>query len=219
MMRARLLLLCALAVAVNVTGQAPKLSKDNLGLVGDRFAPLTYDQMTPEQKKMIDHLLSGERTNLGGPFNVLLRSPEMGDLAQQFGASMRFHAALPVPARETVIIVTARYWGAQFEWTAHKRAALEAGVPTAVVDAIANGKRPAGMTPDVEAAYNFTRELLKTKQVSDGTFAAAKGRFGERGVVDMIALNGWYSMVSMALNVDRYPVAQAELKAMENPLP
>jgi 4-carboxymuconolactone decarboxylase len=124
-----------------------------------------------------------------------------------------------VPARETVIIVTARYWGAQFEWTAHKRAALQAGVPAAVVDAIASGKRPVGMTPDVETAYNFTRELLKTKQVSDATFASAKSRFGEKGIVDMIGLNGWYSMVSMALNVDRYPVAQAELKPMENPLP
>src|SRR5579863_10674935 len=99
-----------------------KATKQNLGLVGDRFKPLAYDEMTPEQKTMIDHLLAGERQNLGGPFNVLLRSPEMGDLAQQFGASMRFHAALPKPALETVIIVTARYWMAQFDWTAYKRA-------------------------------------------------------------------------------------------------
>jgi 4-carboxymuconolactone decarboxylase len=175
--------------------------------------------MTPEQKTMIDHLLAGERQNLGGPFNVLLRSPEMGDLAQQFGASMRFHAALPKPALETVIIVTARYWMAQFEWTAHKRAALQAGVSPAVVDAIANGKHPDGMTPDVETAYNFIAELLKTRQVGDATFLAARNRFGEKGVVDMIGLSGWYSMVSMALNVDRYPVAQAELKPLANPLP
>jgi 4-carboxymuconolactone decarboxylase len=197
----------------------PAVTKDNLGLTGDRFAPLTYDKMTPEQKTMIDHLLAGERQNLGGPFNVLLRSPEMGDLAQQFGSSMRFHAALPKPALETVIILTARYWGAQFEWTAHKRAALQAGVSPAIVDAIANGKRPSGMDPDLEAAWNFTRELLKDKQVGDATFAAAKTRFGEKGIVDMIALNGWYSMVSMALNVDRYPVAQPELKPLANPLP
>jgi 4-carboxymuconolactone decarboxylase len=194
-------------------------NKQNLGLVGDRFKPLTYDDMTPEQKTMIDHLLAGERQNLGGPFNVLLRSPEMGDLAQQFGASMRFHAALPKPALETVIIVVARYWMAQFEWTAHKRAALQAGVSPAVVDAIATGKRPDAMTPDVETAYNFIVELLKTKQVSDATFLAAKNKFGEKGVVDMIGLSGWYSMVSTALNVDHYPVAQPELKPMANPLP
>jgi 4-carboxymuconolactone decarboxylase len=195
------------------------VSRSNLGLTGDRFAPLTYDQMTPAQQAMIDHLLTGERTSLGGPFNILLRSPEMGDRAQQFGASMRFHAALPKPALETVIILTARYWTAQFEWTAHKRAALQAGVSPAIVDAIAGGRHPSGMDPDLDAAYNFTSELLKTKQVSDATFAAAKTRFGEKGVVDMIALNGWYSMVSMALNVDRYPVAQPELKPLANPLP
>src|ERR1017187_9204955 len=158
-MRIPLLIACILSMGL-AGAQTGSVNKQNLGLVGDRFKPLTYDEMTPAQKTMIDHLLSGERQNLGGPFNVLLRSPEMGDLAQQFGASMRFHAALPKPALETVIILTARYWGAQFEWTAHKRAALQAGVSPAIVDAIANGKRPTGMDPDLDAAYNFTRELL-----------------------------------------------------------
>ncbi len=187
--------------------------------MGGRFKPLTYAEMTPAQRTMIDHLLAGERAgNLGGPFNVLLRSPEMGDLAQQFGASMRFHASLPTAARETVIIVTARYWMAQFEWQAHKRAALRAGVGPAIVDAIATGTRPEGMDTDIETAYNFIAELLKTKQVSDATFAAAKARFGEKGVVDVMALSGWYSMVSMMLNVDEYP-AQPELKPLANPIP
>jgi len=195
-------------------------TRENLGLTGDRFRPLKYDEMTPPQKTMIDHLLAGERRgNLGGPFNVLLRSPEMGDMAQQFGASMRFHADLPVAARETVIIVVARYWMAQFEWTAHKRAALQAGVSPAIVDAIAAGRRPSGMDADVETAYSFITELLKTHQVSDANFAAAKARFGEKGIVDMIGLSGWYSMVSMALNVDRYPTAQPELNRLASPLP
>jgi 4-carboxymuconolactone decarboxylase len=212
------LLLCVLLATL----LCAQTTKDNLGLVGNRFKPLTYAEMTPAQKTMIDHLLAGERTNLGGPFNILLRSPEAGDLAQQFGASMRFHADLPKPALETVIIVTARYWMAQFEWSAHKRAALQAGVSPAIVDAIANGERPKGMTPDVETAYNFITELLKTHQVTDATFATAKARFGEKGVVDIIGLSGWYSMVSMALNVDRYPLAngaQPELKPLSNPIP
>jgi 4-carboxymuconolactone decarboxylase len=212
-------LILAIALCSSLPAQTGKPAKQNLGLTGDRFKPLTYDEMTPEQKTMIDHLLAGERGSLGGPFNILLRSPEMGDLAQQFGASMRFHAALPRPALETVIIVTARYWTAQFEWTAHKRAALQAGVSPAIVDAIANGKRPSGMDADLETAYNFTTELLKNKQVSDAVFAAAKSRFGEKGVVDMIGLNGWYSMVSMALNVDRYPVDKPDLKPLDHPLP
>jgi 4-carboxymuconolactone decarboxylase len=218
-MRISLVIACILSLGLAGAQTGSTINKQNLGLVGDRFKPLTYDEMTPAQKTMIDHLLAGERQNLGGPFNVLLRSPEMGDLAQQFGASMRFHAALPKPALETVIIVTARFWMAQFEWSAHKRAALQAGVSPAVVDAIANGQRPAGMTPDVETAYNFIAELLKTRQVSDPVFLAAKNRFGEKGVVDIVGLSGWYSMVSMALNVDRYPVAQAELKPLASPLP
>jgi 4-carboxymuconolactone decarboxylase len=217
----RLYLLCtALAGLVGIVcAQAPASKPPQFTLAGDRFKPLAWDEMTPAQKTMIEHLLSGDRRGVGGPFNILLRSPEMGDLAQQFGASMRFHAALPKPALETVIIVTARFWMAQFEWSAHKRAALQAGVSPAVVDAIANGQRPAGMTPDVETAYNFIAELLKTRQVSDPVFLTAKNRFGEKGVVDMIGLSGWYSTVSMALNVDRYPVAQAELKPLASPLP
>ncbi len=217
-MRVPLFITCILSLGL-AGAQTGSVTRQNLGLVGDRFKPLVYEEMTPAQKTMIDHLLAGERQSLCCTFNVLLRSPEMGDLAQQFGASMRFHAALPKPALETVIIVTARYWMAQFEWSAHKRAALQAGVSPAIVDAIANGTRPTGMAPDVETAYNFIVELLKTRQVSDATFLAAKNRFGEKGVVDIIGLSGWYSMVSMALNVDRYPVAQAELKPLANPIP
>jgi 4-carboxymuconolactone decarboxylase len=218
-MRIRMLFLCVIGLGI-MSGQKP--TKENLGLVGDRFKPLTYAEMTPAQKTMVDHLLAGERAGLGGPFNVLLRSPEAGDLAQQFGGLMRFHAALPPKVRETVIIVTARFWMAQYEWAAHKRAALQEGVSQAAVDAIAAGKRPAGLDPDVETAYNFITELLKTKQVSDVTFQAAKEKFGERGVVDIIQLSGWYSLVSMALDVDRYPMAngaQPELKPLANPIP
>jgi 4-carboxymuconolactone decarboxylase len=213
---------CACLGIASAQAPAQKPNTQNLGLVGDRFKPLTYDEMTPEQKTMVDHLLTGERGGLGGPFNVLLRSPEMGDLGQQLGARMRFHNAIPPKARETVIITTARFWGSQYEWTAHKRAALQAGVSSEIVNAIAEGRRPSGMDPDTAAAYNFIAELLKIKQVSDATFQAAKERFGERGVVDIIGLSGWYTIVSMALNVDRYPLAngqQPELKPLEHPIP
>src|SRR5437016_266316 len=112
----------------------------NLNLVGDRFRPLKFEELTPAQKTMVDHLLSGERRGLGGPFNVLLRSPEMGDAAQQFGAQGRFHSALPKQVAETVIIVTARDWTSQYEWNAHKNAALQAGLAPAIVEAIRTGK-------------------------------------------------------------------------------
>jgi len=191
-------------------------------LVGDRFKPLQYEEMTPEQKTMIDHLLAGERGGVRGPFNVLLRSPEVGDLGQQFGGAMRFRTGLPRDVSETIIIMTGRYWMAQYEWASHKAAALQNGVSLAIVEAIAKGQRPTGMKPEMEVAYNLIDELLTTHQVTDATFKAAKDRYGERGVVDMIGLSGWYGLVSMLLNVDRYPLAegtQPDLKPLENPLP
>jgi 4-carboxymuconolactone decarboxylase len=196
-----------------ILAQTPNTS--NLGLVGDRFKPLTWDQMSPEQKTMTTNLLNGPRQGLGGPFNVLLRSPEMGDLAQKLGEYARFRPAVPAKLRELAIIVTARHWTAQYEWNAHRRAAAQAGLSADVIDAIANRKRPAKMQPDEEAVYNFATELLETKQVRDETFKAAVDKFGEKGVVDIIGVVGYYQMVSMLLNVDRYPLAagvQPELK-------
>jgi len=228
----RLHLFCALAVwgMCRTHAQTPSAPAKpsqppdprSLVLVGDRFKPLKYDEMTPEQKRMIDHLLAGERGGARGPFNVLLRSPEVGDFAQQFGGAMRFRTGIPKDVSEIIIIMTGRYWMAQFEWTAHKAAALRNGVKPEIVDAIANGKRPNGMTPDMEVAYNFIDELLTTHQVTDATFQAAKDRYGDKGVVDIMGLSGWYSLVSMALNLDRYPLApgaQPELKPLTNPLP
>jgi 4-carboxymuconolactone decarboxylase len=202
----------------------PKQAPDprSLVLVGDRFKPLKYDEMTSEQKTMIDHLLAGERGAANGPFNVLLRSPEVGDLGQQFGGAMRFRTSLPRDVSEVVIIMTGRYWMAQYEWNSHKNAALQNGVSPAIVDAIAAGKRPTGMPAEMEVAYNLIDELLTTHQATDATFKAAKDRYGERGVVDIVGLSGWYGLVSMLLNVDRYPLPQGiepGLRPLENPLP
>jgi 4-carboxymuconolactone decarboxylase len=166
---------------------------------------------------MVEHLFSGPRAGANGPFNVLLRSPEMGDIAQQFGASMRFNQSMPRKLNEMAIIITARYWTAQYEWYAHKRAALQAGLNPAIVDAIQNGRRPAGMQKDEDAVYTFCTELLNTKHDSDATFQTAKDTVGEKGVVDLMGVMSWYQMVSMLLNVDRYPLpdgAQPELKPL-----
>jgi 4-carboxymuconolactone decarboxylase len=219
----RLLRICVVALAlVGIAGaQAPQTQARDprtVRLRGDRFKPLTYDEMTPAQKTMIEHVLAGPRGGTDGPFNVQLRSPEMGDLAQQFGAATRFSTTVPRKLYELAIIVTARHWTAQFEWLAHRRGALQAGLRPAIAEAIAEGRRPSEMAPDEEAVYNFATELLNTKQVSDATFDAAKRLLGERGVVDLIHLMGWYGTVSMLLNVDRYPLpdgVQAELKTLK----
>jgi len=178
----------------------------DLNLKGDRFKPLTYDQLTPEQKTMVEHLFAGERGGMNGPFNVLLRSPEMGDLAQKLGAQLRFHSALNAKQRELAILITARHWTAQYEWTAHRRLAMQAGITPAIADAIASGKHPPSLEPDQEVVYNFCNEFLNTKQVSDGTYKAAVEKLGERGVVDLTGLVGYYQFVSMILNLDRYPL-------------
>lgn len=208
--RFALLLLAGLAAA-----QAP--SARDLHLVGDRFTPLTYDQMTAAQKTMTDHLLTGERGGMNGPFNVLLRSPEMGDTVQKLGAQVRYHSSLPARLNEFAIVITGRFWNAQYEWYAHKRLALAAGLNPAILDALAAGRRPSAMQPDEEAVYNFVSELLHTKQVSDATFNAARDKLGERSLVDLVGVVGYYGLVSMVLNVDRYPLpagVQPELKPL-----
>lgn len=187
-------------------------------LRGDRFKPLSWEKMTPEQKRMAEHVLASKRGSMNGPYNVLLRSPEMGDLAQQFGAYTRFDSSIPHKLNELAILMTARFWNAQYEWYVHHKYGLEAGLSPALIDAVAGGRRPPSLQPEDQAVYDFCRELLETRQVSDPVFAAVKTRFGERGVVDLIGVMGYYHIVSMALNVDRYPLpdgVEPELQALK----
>jgi 4-carboxymuconolactone decarboxylase len=193
-------------IAQNPGPNAPPPNPNDVRLIGNRFAPLSYPSMTPAQKKMFENLISGERRGAAGPFNVLLRSPDMGDLAQQFGASMRFHSSMPRKLNEFAIIITARHWTSHYEWYAHRRAARDAGLNEAIITAVATGKRPAGMDADEEVVYTFCTEMLTTKQVSDKTFQVTKNKFGERGVVDLIGVMGYYQLVSMLLNADQYPL-------------
>ena len=130
---------------------------------GDRFKPLTYEQMTPEQKKMTDIAVAQRGT--GGSFNISVRDPDGGQLFFDMGDRVRFHMSVPDKLKELAIILTARYWGAQFEWLAHRRAAVQAGLSEDKVKAIAEGRRPVGMSADEEAVYNFITELFKTRQV------------------------------------------------------
>jgi 4-carboxymuconolactone decarboxylase len=203
----------ALLGVAAVAAEAPQFA-----LRGDRFKPLVWNDMTPEQKAMTEHVLAGKRGSMNGPYNVLLRSPEMGDMAQKFGAYTRFDSSIPHKLNELAILVTARFWDSQYEWYAHHKYGLEAGLSPALIDAIAAGKPPTDMQPDEATVYAFCHELLETRQVSDATFDAVKEKFGERGVVDLIGVIGYYHIVSMALNVDRYPLpggAKPELQALK----
>jgi 4-carboxymuconolactone decarboxylase len=192
-------------------------------LRGDRFKPLTNEEMTPPQKDLMDQAVSGKiEGGTGGPLNMLLRSPELGAGILRYAVYERFHTPLPAKLNELTALLTIRNWTAQFPWYAHHRAATRAGWSEPVIAAIAEGKRPAGLQPNEQAVYNFCTELLRTTQVSDVTFNAARQQLGERGVVEVMGIIGYYQTVSMLLNTDRYPLPDGvapELKALANPIP
>jgi 4-carboxymuconolactone decarboxylase len=189
-------------------------------LAGDRFKPLAYEQMDPAQKKMAETMAAGRGP--GGSFNIIVRSPDSGSLFYDMGERVRFHMSVPDKLKELAILLTARYWSAHFEWQAHRRAAAQAGLSEEKIKAIAEGRRPAGMSADEETVYNFVTELYRTKNVSDTTFGALKNLVGERGLVDIVVTAGYYQVVSMGMNVDRRPLGegqQPELKYIARPLP
>jgi len=174
-----------------------------------RFAPLTPDTMTAEQKRVAEAIQAGPRgAGLRGPFNALLRSPELCDLVQRVGAYVRYGTSLPARLNELAIIMAGRKWTAQYEFYAHRRLAIEAGLKPDIADAIASGTRPSGMDADEAVVYDFASELLATGHVSDAPFHRAKDKFGERGVMDLIGAVGYYSLVSMVLNVDQVPLPE-----------
>lgn len=177
-------------------------------MTGPRFKPLAPAEMTPAQRALAEVIQTGPRQGLRGPFPALLRAPALGDLLQRVGEHIRYRNILPAPLRELAILVAARHWDAQYEWYAHRRLGLEAGLATALVDAIAEGRRPTPLSPDEAAVYGFATELLATKGVSDAHFAAVKDRFGEQGVIELVGTLGYYSTVALILNVDRHPLPE-----------
>lgn len=186
---------------------------------GQRFKQIPVENLTADQRALYDAIKSGPRSAvknsaaakpgpLGGPFNVLLRSPEVGNIIQSLGAAIRFRSSIPSKLNELAIIITARHWSSHYEWQAHHRLALEAGLDPAVGEDIAHGRRPSKMAEDEAIVYDFSTELHKTHGVSDATYKRTLDRFGERGIMDLIAVNGYYGLVSMVLNVDRTPLPE-----------
>ncbi len=175
---------------------------------GPRFSQLELDGMRPDQKVVAEKMLSGPRKGMKGPFNVLLRHPELCDKVQALGAVIRFQNEIPDPLKEMAIIMTGRHWTASYEFQAHRRMALEAGLSPAICDAIAEGKRPSAMSADEAIIYDFCSELLVTGQVSDAPYEQVKARWGEKGVVDLTATVGYYCVASLVLNVARHPLPE-----------
>lgn len=175
---------------------------------GERFAPLRLSQLSPEQKAITDRMIAGPAKRVAGPWNAFLRDPAMGDILEQLSRYVRFQTMLSEPIYEFIVIIAARHITAQYPWSAHKPAALRAGVSPAIVDAIENGQRPQGMSEEQTDVYDFCTELLRNRDVSDGTYQRALQRYGEKGIVQLTVLLGYYNLNSMMMFVDRHPPAK-----------
>jgi 4-carboxymuconolactone decarboxylase len=173
-----------------------------------RFKPLVESEMTEAQKKAAGEVASGPRGRLNpdGPSALFLRSPDLMSRTQRVGEYLRFNSSLPLRLNEFAILITARQWNAQIEWFIHQPLALKAGLAREVADDLARGLRPTAMKEDEVIIYQFLKELHETKNVSDAAFKAMVDRFGERGVIDLIGLTGYYTMLAMVLNVAQQPL-------------
>ena len=185
---------------------------------GNRFKPLAYTELTPEQRAFADKEIAGGRKPETGPFNIYLRSPEMAELSRPFGDYLRFKAPMPRKFKEIAIMLTSRYWGGQYVWYSHRQQALDAGLSPTFITAMAAGERPANMSPDEATMYDFCTQLLSTRQVSDTNFKAAKALIGERGIVEIVGLMGQYTGLTMLFVVDRYPVPAGAPDEVNKPM-
>lgn len=172
----------------------------------DRMPPIPADRLTDAQKNAIEEFKAARSADISGPFVPLLRSPEVMTRARAMGDYLRFKSSLPPRLSEFVILLTARRWTQQYEWNAHQPLALKGGLKSAIVDAIAEGRRPEQMAGDEDAVYALIDELQRNQSVTDATYARAIAAVGEQGVIDAVAIAGQYTMLAMVLNTARTPL-------------
>jgi 4-carboxymuconolactone decarboxylase len=171
-----------------------------------RYRELKYDDLDEAQRRVWEDVVAGPRHAVPPPAHVWLNSPGLADHAHKLGAHVRFGTDFSPRLTEIAILVTARYWTAQFEWQAHARLARQAGVAPEIIEAIAERRTPAFTDPDEQLVYDFCNTFYHDHAVGDGLFEKVKQRFGERGLVDLTGLIGYYSFVSVTLNVFDVPV-------------
>jgi 4-carboxymuconolactone decarboxylase len=188
------------------------LAGSALALSGERMPEIPLDKMSPAQRSIADAIMSGPRQRMSGPFNAWLRSPELADRLQKVGEYVRFNTSLDKRVNEMAILMTAQAWGSQYEWYAHAPLALKAGLDPAIIAAIGAGRRPDNMKDDEAIVWEFTTQLRRDHDVDDAIYAKALEKFGERGIIDLIGVNGYYDVVSLTLNVAQVkPPADTEL--------
>ena len=165
-----------------------------------RLPDLPYDQMDDEQKRIHDDIAAGPRGGVYGPLAVWLHSPALADRAQKLGAYARYHSSLPPHLSELAILATGSIWQADFEWYAHVGPARAAGIPDEVIEAIRQGAEPPLEDAASRAVYAVTRAMHEERRLADDVYAEAKAALGEQGLVDLIGILGYYTLISMTLN-------------------
>lgn len=171
----------------------------------DRMPPLAMDKMDAAQKAAAEALIAGPRKAVKGPFIPLMRSPQLLDRLQWVGEYIRYDSSLSPRLSEFAMLVVARACTQQFEWFTHAPLALKAGTSADTIEAVRCGRRPGDMHADEALVYDFTQELLAHHGVCDATYAVAMERLGERGIIDLTGLIGYFLTVSLVLNVAHTP--------------
>jgi 4-carboxymuconolactone decarboxylase len=170
---------------------------------GPRFPKPTIEQLSAEQQAVAADVLRQSSAGLGGPYGMLIKSPELLKRYLLMTEYLRQKTSLPHRLNEMAILLEARLWDAQYEWWAHEPLARKAGLSDAIISDIREGKRPGTMQPDETIVYDVVTELLNKRQLSDDTFNRAKQILGEQQVVDLVAVTGFYVMVSAVVVAGR----------------
>lgn len=176
-----------------------------------RYSTISPDSMTEAQRRVREEVLAGKRGRMVPPIEIWLRSPGLAARAQGLGEYCRFETALPPRLAELAILVSARHWRAQFEWWAHARLAREAGIADAVIEAIRMRRAPELADPESRIVYRFATAMLENGRTDDALFAETKSTLGERGLVDLVGIVGYYALVSLTLNAFEVPVPDGSL--------
>jgi 4-carboxymuconolactone decarboxylase len=185
----------------------------------DRMPLLPDNQMDAAQRAAAAELIAGPRKGVKGPFIPLLRSPVLMARLQKVGEYLRFESALPPRVSEFATLVVARHWTQQFEWFTHVPLALKAGTQQKTIEELGDGARPAGMSTEEALVYDFACELALNRGVCDETYRRAVEAFGERGVIDLVGTLGYFSWISMVLNVAHTPPESGSAIAALCPMP
>jgi len=171
-----------------------------------RFPKLSPDEMTPAQRAAAAEIAAGPRGEVRGPFVALIHHPELARRVQALGEQLRWKSTLAPRLLELAVLVTARRWSCQHEWFMHEKLAREAGLDAGIIAAIRDAQMPKQMGREESLVHAFCLQAHTTGHVDDATFDAAKSLFGLDGVLDLLAICGYYSMMAMVLNSAGLPL-------------